>query len=49
MTNINSALGSTSVVQFTNVVSLTFGGVVVPMQSVYSYPFSYYSRMYSII
>jgi hypothetical protein len=44
MTNINSALGSTSVVQFTNVVSLTFGGVVVPMQSVYSYPFSYYSQ-----
>ena len=49
MKNINSALGSTSVVQFTGVDSLTIGGVSVLMQSIYSYPFSYYSRTSSIV
>lgn len=49
MTNINSALGSTSVAQFTNIASLPLSGLVVPVQSVYTYPFSYYSRTYSII
>lgn len=46
ITNINTALGSTPIVQFTNVVSLIFDSIVVAIQSIYTHPFSSYSRKF---
>lgn len=42
--NINGALGSSSIYQFTNVVGLFLNGIVVPVSAIYTIPFSYYSR-----